>query len=93
MKKRPGEDDFEALARHSAWRISALSAGRRLNRSDYTNTAGVFDFATLAISLGLAEETLRWHFPSFEQRAIDGEIAGGAGAEFALRVAWNLAQP
>jgi len=74
--------------------LAALSGGQSLSRSAYTNAAGAFDFATLAASLGLAEETLRLHFPRFELRAIDGEIAGGAGAEFALRVdEWDLARP
>ena len=93
MKKRAGEDDFEALARHTAWRIAALSGGQRFEKNAYTNAAGVFDFAVLAANLGMTEDSLRLHFPSFEQRAIAGEIGGGQGVDFAARVEWNLAQP
>ena len=93
MKKRPGESDFEALSRHTAWRISALSGGQRLDRPAYTNAAGAFDFAALAARLGMTQDSLRLYFPGFELRAIDGEIAGGAGAEFAARVEWYLKLP
>jgi hypothetical protein len=93
MKKRAGEDDFEALARHTAWRIDALSGGQRLEKTAYTNAAGAFDFAVLAARLGMAEDSLRLHFPSFEQRAIAGEISGGLGPDFAALVERHLAQP
>jgi hypothetical protein len=94
MKKRAGEDDFEALARHTAWRIEALSpGGQQLEKTAYTNAAGVFDFAVLAANLGMTEDSLRLHFPSFEQRAIAGEISGGLGADFTALVEWHLNQP
>jgi hypothetical protein len=93
MKKRPGESDFEALARHTAWRIVALNTGRAPVRAAYTNAAGDFNFSALAACLGMAEDSLRLHFPIFEQQDIDGKVADGAGAQFAARVEWYLAHP